>query len=419
MRPTMRSEGRFAILVTAFLACGAAGSRAADTPGGVANWFELVAEAERLAEADAHRQEKPAPAPAPAPVPSPGEDQPPPRPHAVIAPPPPANLDALRALIEKRNRFVNERLFETVKKLAAGGRAEPRQIQALTDWFAIYFQMRAFQPTSRRDPNLGSVTEVLQDAIGRRQDFVEGRILLATCHMYAGKPQDARSQLEEASRFLTARGLNPSPFGLDCCGGWLRLGEPDAVKGFVTVLKNERIVPENRLTVVQAMLVAVHAWQTFRFNDAKSYFEKALRKAKAFDKAPMAPGVEGVVADAALFYLVAGNPETRDTRRGAMLLDKIPADNRTWTTRRARAALEASKAVDADDAAELWDAAVRELEACRQDSLPTLDAEIDEQLARYRTREPWFRERPKAPAKAEGGASNRQSAGHVADGDER
>jgi hypothetical protein len=90
--------------------------------------------------------------------------------------------------------------------------------------------------------------------------------------------------------------------------------------------------------------------------------------------------VQGLLADAAFFYLVAGNPNVRDEKRGEELLAKIPVGNQSWAVRRARAALSASKAsvASASAAATIWDTAVRELEACRGESLPTLDSEIDE-----------------------------------------
>lgn len=404
MHATTRSMRWFPLLVAGLLGCGPARGLAADSAGGVANWFETVAEAERLAEAEADKRHTPAPAPAPIPVPPPGGNEPPPRPVVVVDRPLAADVNALRALIEQRDRQVNGGLFTTVRKLTVGRRPTQDELQALRDWFTTYFQMRALMPASRKDPNLAAVTKILEEAVRRRTDFVEGRILLASCLLYAGRPNEARTQLEEASRFLHDRSLNPSPFGLDCCGGWLRLGEPDRVARFIMDLKNKRIVPEHKLTAVQALLVAVHSWQTFRFGEAKEYFEKSLRKARAFDKAPVSPGVQGLLADAALFYLVAGSEGARNVARGEMLLEKIPDANRSWAVRRARAALNASKAATADaaDAAGFWDAAIGELEACRQESLPTLDTEIDEQLANYRNRELWLRERAKPPAKADG-----------------
>lgn len=95
-----------------------------------------------------------------------------------------------------------------------------------------------------------------------------------------------------------------------------------------------------------------------------------------------------------------------------MPLAKIPEANRAWYVLRARAALKASEAtkMEADGgngAAGLWDAAVRDLEVCRRDSLPTLDADIDDQLASYRKQQLWFRERPRMPPKVRPNAANR------------
>lgn len=377
------------VLAVGLLVCGGARGLAADTAAGLANWFETVAEAERLAD-DAEEKRlaaaaEPGPRPPPAPA-GPTTLQP-----GIAVP---AASDDLRLLIDQRNRLVTESLLSVVKKLVLGGRPSGQQLQSLRDWFATYFQMREFMPSSRNDPNLPAVTNILEEAVKRRGSFVEGRVLLAACYIYASRAKDAHAQAEEASKFLDQRGLNPTPFGLDCCAVWLRMGRPDDVQGFIDVLKNEKIIPANKLTAFQALLVAVHSWQTFRFNESKDYFEKSLQKCQAFGPDPLSPAVQGLLADAALFYLVAGNKNVRDASRAEMLLKKIPDSNHAWAVVRARAALHAVQASAADDAT-LWDTAVRQLEACRQDALPTLDTEIDQQLAMYRQHELWFRERAK------------------------
>lgn len=73
------------------------------------------------------------------------------------------------------------------------------------------------------------------------------------------------------------------------------------MKGFIGDLKNEKIVPPNRLTAVQSLLVASHASQLFRWGEAKEYYEKALRRAEAFKEGPVVAGVQGLLADAAIF----------------------------------------------------------------------------------------------------------------------
>jgi len=411
MTSLRRSIWRSACFAAAVVGCGATQTLAADTAGGVANWFETVAEAERLAEAEAGKPQTPpaSPPPAPAPVPSLGASEQPPRPAVVMPHAQAINPDDLRPLIDKRNKLVNRSLFDAIKRLAEGRRPNHEQMRLLKDWFALYFQMRTFVPTSRKDPHLPAVIAILEDAVRRRADFVEGRILAVTCLLYADRSDDARKHLDEASKFLTDRGLNPTPFGLDCCAGWLRFGEPGNVKGFISVLKDKKVVPEEKLTAFQAWLIANYSWQTFRYNDSKDYFEKALRRAEAFVGEPV-PATQRLIADAALFYFVAGNPATRDTKRGDMLLERIPKASQFWGARRARAALNAAKAAAAEEkeSAELWEAAVNDLEACRQECLPMLDGEIDEQLATYRRRELWFRQRPTPAPKPDGDAFHRR-----------
>lgn len=416
MIATMRFAIFLAHLVIVFAACSPGWVLAADTAGGVANWFETVAEAERMAEAEIAKQKPPLPPP-PAPGPAPDGNQLPPQP--AIGPGPAANLNELQLLIDKRNKLVNNGLFNAIKRVNAGGKANPQEMRSLTDWFTTYFRMRAFVPANRRDPNVGAVIGILDNAVKRRGDFVEGRILLVPCLLYAGRHDDAKQHLQGASDFLTNRGLNPTPFGLDCCAGWLRLGQPDQVRAFIVDLKNPKIVPNHKLNAVQALLVAIHSWQTFRFNDAKDYFEKSLRRADAFNKAEdPAPGVQSLLADAAFFYLAAGNAATRDAGRGVMLMGRIPEANQSWEVLRARAALSAAQAKDAQgpEADRFWADAVRLLEDCRKESLPTLDDEIDEQLARYRLRELWYRERPKDQARPKDVAAGDEAAREAADG---
>ena len=388
---------------------------AADNAKGMAMWFETVAEAERMAAEERAHQFQPAGSSS-ATVSSPDHKVRPPRP-VLIAPAAPSHLDALRSLIAKRHELVNKSLFTDIKRLAAGAKLTKKQLRSLTDWFGNYSQMRCFVPTSRKDPNLNELIVILEDALRHRKDFVEGRILVVPCLVYAGKLDNARTHLEEASKFLDQKGLNYTPFRLDCCWSWLSLQEPTAVERFVDAFKNPRVVPEKQLTATQSMIVSVHSYQMFRFHAAKDYLEKALRKADAMER-PAESLTEGMLADAAFFYLVAGNPKVRDANRGEMLLDKIPAGSNSWVVRRARAALKASKAMAAQgEAAEaLWDAAVDDLKACRQESLPTLDTEIDEQLERYRRREPWFHERPKQAASTADDAAYRPPVNEVVAG---
>lgn len=181
-----RTERWLAIFAAAVLACDVARSRAADTAAGVANWFETVAEAERLAEADAAAGGRPPPG-----RPRPGNPPPEPQDPSAWSP---VDLNDLTATIDKRNRIVNQRLLDALEDPARRGALDRGQIGTLTDWFKCYFQMREFLPTGRNHPNIGGMTDVLQRAIGQRGDFVEGRILLATCHLYAGQPKDAREQ---------------------------------------------------------------------------------------------------------------------------------------------------------------------------------------------------------------------------------
>lgn len=366
---------------------------AAETEGGHANWFATVAEANRLAEEERKKDPRPAPRPAPPPPDAGGKRPDPP----VFEPPRPAP-HTLDGLITTRNRLIDdERVLDLIRQLAQGRKPTQRELGSLSKWFQTYFRIRALVPSSRRDPNLAGTTQALVRA-AQRKDFMEARILGAVCHMFAGNDDAAAKLLDEASRLLHENQLNPSPFGQDCCLAWLLLGQPERVKGYVGVLTNKKLVPERLMTSFQATLVAMHEWQTYQFNDAKKYFNLAIDKAQILKADDLSEGAQSLAADAALFFLVAGNPGVRNPTQGARLLARIPDDNRMWRVLRARAALSASKAADAatdgTEAELLWEEAVKELDACRQDSLPTLDKEIDAQLAKYRGKQLWYRERP-------------------------
>lgn len=387
------------VFVCAALAVAAGRAGAADTAEGLANWFDTVAEAERLAgqgaakPAAAGGKRGPAKPAAPQPAPAPGA----------------ANIAVLelKQLIDRRNELVDRtKLFALLEQVRRGESLDPKQEKtlrgALRDWFKIYFEMRDFQPLSRRDPNLADVTGVFAQATGARKDFVEGRILGAVCQAYGGKPDQAAGLLEQASDFLTSHALNPSPLGHDCCAAWLALGKPEAVTRFIDVLKDMKTkkVLRDGLTTYQGWLVATHAWQKFRYNEAKEYFELVLRKANVWNGG--AGNAPGLVADAATFYLLAGDAPPRDPGRGEKLIELFAgAPPVSWAMQRAQAALKAAQATeqaaqgDAVKAVKTWAEAVGELEECRKDCLPVLDAEIDAQLQAYRAREAWYRQRPK------------------------
>jgi len=381
----------------AFVVAGPLGaSRAADTPGGLANWFETVAEAERMAEQGMQRPLQPQP-----------EPQADGRPVAVGARA--INLDDLRTLIQRRHDHINRtKLFGPLAKLAKNQKLTKQEQQRLpgdlTEWFKRYFAMRAFLPSSRLDPALPAVTAEFEQAIKVREDFVEGRILAAACHLYSGDLQRAAERLEQASKFLSAHWLNVSPLGQDCCSSWLQIGRPEQVDGYVKSLKNKKAFPPKLMTSYQAWLVATHAWLNFRYNEAGDYFKQSLEKANVFGGKANA-GVAGLIADAALFRLVASSNLARDPKHGAKLVALLPEGSESWPAVRARAALhawqaeEASAAGDAEAAGRLWKQAVEGLEACSRECLPTLDAEIADQLQAYRDRKVWYRERP-APAAA-------------------
>lgn len=368
---------------------------AADTPGGLSNWFETVAEAERMAEKEAGPG---AGGQVVAPVRADGA-----APRVNVAPQPAVNPAELQGLIEERNRLVDRtKLLPSLTKLRQLNKAQQQKLRTdFMAWLTLYIKLRAFMPTSRQDPNLPVIVGSLEAAIGNRRDFGEGRILAATCHLYAGDFELARQRLEEASTFLNEHGLNVSPPGQDCCSGWLALQRPQAVKGYVETLENPKVFPPRIMTAYQSLLVGNHGWQTAEFNNAKTFYQRVVSKADVF-KQPPGPAVVPMIADVALFFLAAGNEGVRDPARAEKLLDTIVAGQPAadaWQVRRARAALKAMKAEQAATggdrrAAEaLWQEAVQELTACRQDSLPTLDAEIDEQLQAYREQKVWFRQR--------------------------
>lgn len=403
-----------AIAMLAVVVGGASVATGSDTSSGLSAWFETVAEAERMAQqaapghpgpgGDGDQQNPPGSPPA-----SPG-GQPP-------QPPAPAGAadtnTKLGELIGRRNDLVTKtKLFTLLRKMATRKKlSKPERdalARALRDWFRLYFQMRAFQPNSRRDPNLPEVRRTFDEAVQARGDFVEGRILAAICHLYGGDDDRARKLLLEASGFLTAHALNVSPLGQDCCAHWLALGQPEAVEGYVNVLKDEKTFPRRLRTPMQAVLVAVHGWQADRPTWAREYFEEALQKARVWNGGGAAAA--GLVAEAATFYLLAGTRPPRDPARGEQLLGQLvdmPPEKVTWPLRRARAALAAASAGRKEEAGEqaaadtLWAEAVQELEACRRDCLPTLDGEIDAQLKAYRGRAPWYRERRQEAAEAE------------------
>ena len=126
-----------------------------------------------------------------------------------------------------------------------------------------------------------------------------------------------------------------------------------------------------------------------------------VSKTKVFTNPPPAAGTP-FSADVALFLLAAGHEGVRAAGRAKKRLATIvpgqPAAD-CWQVRRARAALKATKAEQAVAAGDfqaadgLWQEAVAELTASRSESIPTLDAEIDEQLNACRERKVWYRKR--------------------------
>jgi len=375
----------------------------ADTAAGLANWFATVAEAEQMAEAAAAK-------------PTPNANQPPAnKPPAVGNVALPVNqLAELDQLIKQRNALVDRtKLFALLAQVRQGKPLDKPQEKtlrgALPDWFKLYFQMRNFQPVSRRDPNLAALSQLFEQHVTARPDFVEGRVLGAICEVYRGNFARAQELLQQASQFLTDHALNPSPTGHDCCRAWLVLGRPEAVVQFVDVLKDMKAKKSRKsgITDFQAWLVATYAWQTFRYNEAKEFFELALNKAKVWQGG--AANAPGLVADAAAFYLLAGAAPPRDPGRGEKLIGLLAAAPPAhWSMQRAQAALKAAEASDeaaqgnAAAAAALWAEAVQELRNCRSDCLPVLDGEIDEQLHAYQSGKPWYRERPKPVPKPGG-----------------
>lgn len=358
-------------------------------------WFDLVAEADQMAQ-----DEKPKPLP------------PPPAPAAQGAvapelPAPPAPDMVLARLIDDRQRHVDDtNLFATLEKMRAGKPPkDPRKLGGdMKRWFELYYMMRQIVPMSRADAGLNDVTQTLENAINARKqrgkdDFVEGRILAAVCHLYAGDQIKAASRLDEAARFLDGRLLNMSAVGNDCCFAGLLLGKTDAVKANIAMLKDDKVFPKSRLTPFQMSLVAMHAWQTANLPTADDWFGRVVIKSRATKKPKIevADGAE-LIAGAALFWLAAHDRDERDPARASELLKKIPDTVQLWQVRRARAAQKAHQAAEfqangsTQDADRLWNEAAQELEACQQESLPTLDAEIDAQLAAYRGRKPWYRE---------------------------
>jgi hypothetical protein len=379
----------------------------ADTQGGLSNWFETVAEAERLAEQQAQQLQQPEQKPQQKPQQPPAEN---PGPRPVVAPQPAANVARLRGLIADRNRLIDKtKLLASLETLARNKRLDREESKKLPGDFQryleLYFQMRVFVPTLRGDPNLPAVVGVLQEAIRARKDFGEGRVLAAACLLYDGEPVSAKQQLDEASKFLTEHRLNVSPPGQDCCYCWLALQRPQAVKGYVDILENPKVFPLRILTPYQAMLVGDYGWQTGQFNGAGRFFPLVFSKANAAKNPPPVP-VARMIAKAALFFLAAGNAAARDSERAKKFLETIPAGLDAWEVRRARAALQAWQADqaaangDQQKAAGLWQAAVQEIEACRRESLPTLDAEIDQQIEAYRNRQVWYKQRPAAAVPA-------------------
>lgn len=382
------------ILVGAFAAAGAAS--AADTPTGLSNWFETVAEAERMAEEEAGRGAGKQMVDGPS-----GVDGGAPRVN--VAPQPVVKQVELQRLVDERNRLIDRtQLLRALARPQNRNKAQQQKLNAdLMAWLTLYLKLRAFVPTSRREPNLPVTAGTLEAAIGKRHDFGEGRILAAACHLYGGDFERARQRLDEASKFLSDHGLNVSPPGQDCCSSWLALQRPQAVKGYVETLENPKVFPPRIMTAYQSLLVGNHGWQTAEFNNAKTFYQRVVSKTEVFKKPPAA-SVVPMVADVALFFLAAGSEGVRDPERAERLLDRIvrgqPAAD-AWQVRRARAALQATKAHQAvaegrlAEGSDLWQDAARELTACRQDSLPTLDAEIDEQLQAYREKKVWYRQR--------------------------
>lgn len=262
------------------------------------------------------------------------------------------------------------------------GRVAPH----LAPWVQAYRDMAGFVPVRRSDPGRQAVLAVFEQAIGRRNDFFEGRVLAAFMHAYDGQTAACSEHLAQAITFIDqyAPALYAAHVTHDCASTSILADQAKRVTGFVKMI--EDLDPKSQ-SAHQQWIVASHAVATKREATARTYMQRALAKAGAFKKPPdgkpLPPLPSFLAGDAAHFYLTQKTVGEKDVEKAARLIERAGTETDAWQLARARAALAARQ--------ERWADACREMDACLVDCPATLQTAAGAEASAYRDEMAWSR----------------------------
>ncbi len=155
------------------------------------------------------------------------------------------------------------------------------------------------------DPNRPGVLQVLDRAVGDREDFYEGRVLAAFAQASDGNPDEAREHLDRACIGVEKFRLFGTAFAHDCCHADTLLGTPDLVDRYVTDLRKLDPV---RQTSMRCWLVGWHAMLCCRDHEADTFLRKALAKAKVLAGGATPAGVAPLLGEAIVGPTTAALP---------------------------------------------------------------------------------------------------------------
>ena len=282
-------------------------------------------------------------------------------------------IEGLNAAV--RSRAGNKKLVDLEKQVVAKtaevkplyDRLKPR----IQPWVGSYLALRDLLEPRRADDFDAAVTAALDREIDARPDFFEGRILAAKRRAYTDDARGAESQLDKVGDTIVKYRLFLCPMAHDCCHAWLLLGKPGEVSPYIEHLRKLELPFQ---TPERCRLVALQQAELGRYLVARDYFGRALRKAGPASD-------EGILGDAALFYLTAGNDEVRQPDKAVELLQRIDPASVRWEVVRARAAAAAQRGE--------WEQATAIMDDCVKAVPTAFRADAEAQRRAYAAKEPW------------------------------
>ena len=305
-----------------------------------------------------------------------------------------AEADARKALLNARE--AQQKLDKLLGRL----------MPPLQTFLRHYIAMRDCVPSSRADPNLPGVAKVFDEACQQRGDFHEGHILAAICHCYLGDVPAASDHLGRA-KFFEERDFWEWPQANDIVGVCFLLGCPDHVLQWVRWVED---INEKRKTPRRCYLVAVTELADGKETGANAWFARCERRwnvavrtaaRTAGRQVPDPVVLPEELAGAWAHLLLTCRKETlRKPDDVEELLAGVEPESRDWWVLRARAAVAAQRASEADTAkAEaLWNDAQTHITSCQEHAPGVLKDELLAQSTAYRNNEIWIRPAPQKQA---------------------